>query len=111
MIEIRKDKAEAVLLTISGVIPKTGEMVGLLAEDITLGTKRRLQKIHKAIYPELLQYKQHDLPEATEKGQGEVDILNAEVIKIDVEPVSMAMIEAIKTANNYDFELIELIAK
>lgn len=110
MIEIQKDKIEAVLLTISSFNSKTGQPVsGLLFEDISLGTKRKLQKISKWLISELTQLKQ-DYEEAKDSPE-DVSELLAESVKSDLEHVSLEVMEQIKTSNNYDFDLIELIAK
>ena len=108
---MRKDKIFGCLLHISSFDSKTQQPIsGLLFENITLGTKRKLQKIHKELIGFYTEY-QEDLKEATEKGPEEVAILNAEEVTLTSEPVSLSMIEAIQTDKNYDFEIIELFAK
>jgi len=94
------------------------EVAGLLTEEIPLSLKRRLQKIRT----ELLNH-HNDLvlqrAEVSEKFKAEdqkeqleleMKILHDEPLEVNQDPVSLAMIEAIKTKANYDFEIIELIA-
>lgn len=108
---MRKDKIFSCLLHISSFDTKTDLPIsGLLFENITLGTKRKLQKIQKELMGFYAEYQEH-LKEATEKGPEEVAILNAEEVTLTSETVSMAMIEAIQTDKNYDFDIIELFAK
>lgn len=121
MIELKKKELESVLLTISAYsLPKEGEqqrmISGLLKENITLGTKRRLQKIHKIaqeLYKEFIEHvkeAQKECGEDKEKLESELKILLEEVVKIDAEPIQLAQIEGISTTENYNFEIIEKFA-
>lgn len=88
---------------------------GLLLEKISLGLKRRLQKIVSLMHPLYQEYLKdraevEKLPEGEEKTKELFDLDNEEVT-IDHEPVSLAMIEAIETSTNYNWDLIEKIAK
>jgi hypothetical protein len=116
MINLQKFELEQALLTISTFNDKGELIAGLLKENISLGTKRKLQKIHKKIYTvylELLEdYKEtkeklEDKPEELEK---ELKELLNESVKIDAEMASLASIESISTASNYNFDIIEKIA-
>ena len=115
---------------------QTVPVSGLLYENITLGLKRRLQKIRVSVMEHLqqLQADQKEIeqkfpivkPEkdqeltAEQKAQNEenlkkrkeeLEILMNEEVKIDKEKASLSMIEAIQTDNNYDWEIIELFAE
>jgi hypothetical protein len=115
--KIKKSELESILLTISTYNAETQQLVGgLLKEELTLGTKRKLQKIHKALlalYQELVV----DIKEIRDvcgedksKYEKEAKILLEEEIEISVEPVLLSAIENISTSANYNFELIEKIA-
>lgn len=82
---------------------------GLLTEKITLGLRRRLQKIRQAL---ILQYEvfKKDLEDAQVAGKQEIEILMDEEFEIQCEPVSMQMIEEIESTTNYDMSIIEKIA-
>lgn len=131
MLEFKKSELEQVLLSIASYsIPKEGEVQrmisGLLLEDLTLGTKRKLQKIHKLtqiLYKEFIEdFKELQKSCKTgddEKGQPiydkeklekEVQELLNEVVKIDAEPIQLSFIETVSTTNNYNFEIIEKFA-
>jgi hypothetical protein len=116
MIEFKKSELTAVLGTICFFDIKDNRMLGgLLCEDISLGLKRRLQKLHKVVlnnYNEyLVQKKEVDLIKDEEKRAKELEELNNEVIKIDLEKLSLEMIESIRTKANYNFDLIEKFAE
>ncbi len=121
MLEFKKSELEAVLLTICAYsTPKEGEVQkmvsGLLIEDLTLGSKRRLQKIHKLTqehYKELID----DLKKVQEEFKDDQALLEKEAlelfnetVKIDAEPILLAHIENVSTSNNYSFDIIEKIA-
>lgn len=108
---MRKDKIYSALITISAIDSKNGSPVsGLLHENIPLGAKRKLQKIQKELIGFFEEYKEHFI-EAEKAGPDEVAALNSEEVTIMSEPVSLSMIENIQTDKNYDFDIIELIAK
>jgi HEAT repeat protein len=114
---IKKRFILPILLTIHSYNKDTGApLSGLLFENISLGLKRRLQKISK----ELLDHDKQVKEDATEvltkfkdkpEIEAEMNTLLDEDITLLSEPVSMAMIETIQTDKNYDFELIEMIAQ
>ena len=122
MIEIKKSDLTNLLLTIASY-DKEGKMVGgLLMEKVSLGLKRKLQKIHTeaaAYYP---QYEK-DLEEAERKDEEfenlnpegiknkEVDEFLGETIKLISEKASLALIDGITSGNVYDDKLIEKIAE
>lgn len=131
MLEFKKAELEQVLLTICTYsAPKEGEqqrmISGLLKENLPLGAKRRLQKIQKAAqeaYKELIEdFKK--VREACKVGEDEkkepiydqeklkkeTNELLLEVVKVDVEPIQMSLIEAISSETNYNFEIIEKFA-
>lgn len=121
MLEFKKSELEAVLLTISAYSPpKEGEhqkmISGLLKEPITLGTKRKLQKIHKLtqeFYKEFIeQFKeaQKECGENKEKLEEELKLLLEEIVKVDAEPIQLSQIENISTTENYNFDIIEKFA-
>lgn len=117
MIKLKKQELEPVLLTISIYNKDTGELIGgLLKESITLGTKRKLQKIHKntyEVYKEFLEdvkKVQEECKEDKEKLQKELKELIEESVEIDVDPAQLVLIESISTNANYNFEIIEKFA-
>jgi len=132
MIELKKSELEAALITIAAYDSKTGKMVsGLLSEAISLGTKRKIQKIQKKLhesYKEFLEDLQEIRKEATPeeiqegepteetkkelaaKADSEFKILLEEVVKLDVEQFQISQIENISTSENYNFEIIEKLA-
>lgn len=139
MIELQNKDLEPLALQIQSFGMKDGRLTpifGLLHEEITLGMKRRLQKIRKAIVEHLttLQTDQTEIrdkfpvklpakgkqlstkdeqenAENKKKQEAEMEILLNEVVKIDLEKVSLEMLENIKTEINYDFDLLEKIAE
>src|SRR6478735_1569533 len=111
MIEIKNSDLKAVLLTLAG-FTKEGKMVqGLLTEQMSLGLKRKLQKIHTAAgkaYDELSKdLKEVAALEDKEKQTSEFKTLMDEVLKLEVDKASMEMIEAIVTTHFYDTEILE----
>ena len=113
--KLKNKELEPMLLQLSATITyadKTTEQIGLLHESISLGTKRRLSKILKAAFPLLQQY-QADRKEAEDSKDKdkELEELDNEEVTLDVEKVSIAMIESIQTKTNYDWDLIEKIAE
>lgn len=85
------------------------EFSGLLLENIPLSLKRRLQKIRKDL---ILKHEEitKDFEEVKDKPE-EVQILLDEEFELNHEFVSLEMIEAINSNVNYDFDIIEKIAK
>jgi hypothetical protein len=117
MIKLKKSELEQALLQIASFNPETKEMSGgLLTENITLGTKRRLQKIHKALIP-IFQEFIKDLDEVKKEAGEDKEKLNKEIeelineeISIDAEQVSLSLIENISSEANYNFDVIEKLA-
>jgi hypothetical protein len=115
--KLKNKELEKVLLTISAYNAETMDPVsGLLFEDITLGLKRRLQKIGAEVDKKYKEF-QKDFSEinqvkekSNEEYQNELEILLNEEVEINQEPASLKMIEEIKSKFNYDFEIIEKIA-
>jgi len=116
--EIKKEFINPLLLTLASYDEKTGMPVaGILFEEISLGLKRKLQKIHK----ELLQHSsdlENDSKEIEKRLNGNVSekeiefkILIAEKVTLVSEPAMISEIEKIVTKVNYDFNLIEMITK
>jgi len=128
MITLKKSELESLLLTISTYDKATNELKsGLLKENLTLGTKRKIQKIHKAayaIFTELTEnvkdiQKACEKEEKNEKGEPTYDferlnkeykILMDEEVKLDVDQFQISQLDDISTTSNYNFEIIEKIA-
>lgn len=117
MIELQKSELESVLLQIAAYSSETKQMVaGLLREEVTLRTKRRLQKIHNKVqlaYKELLtdvESLKKECGEDKEKLQKELEILLKEKVTIDEEKANMEDIEKITSSSVYDFNIIEKFA-
>lgn len=121
MIELKKSELESALLTICQFsLPKENEsqkmIGGLLMENLPLGDKRGLQKIHKLVIEEYKQFIEdfksmnEVCKDDKEKLEKELKILLDEVVKLNADPVKMSSIESISTTNNYNFEIIEKIA-
>lgn len=115
--KLLKSELESVLLLISSYDNTTKQLVsGLLSEELTLGTKRKIQKIHKAVllvYQELVEDAKQVKTECgdnEEKYNEELKTLLLEEVEIDVEPFLISAIENISTSTNYNFDLIEKIA-
>lgn len=108
MIELLKPELEICLLTLNAV-KNNGEQIGILNENISLGLKRKGQKIFDKV---LVEYQQYQKDKEECKGKEEdLKELNSEVVKIDADKMSIALIEAITSSNNYDFKIIEKIAE
>lgn len=115
MIELTNKNLEQAMITIAG-FDKDGKVIaGLMTEKISLGLKRRLQKLHKELSPKYQEYLQDRAQIETEckdeKKEAELKLLDEEAVKIDLEFLSLAMIEAIDTEAIYDFDVIEKFAK
>jgi len=127
MITLKKIELEHALLTISSYDPKTKELLsGLLKENLTLGTKRKIQKIHKALYTAFTEFSEDvkEIQKACETGKNEKDEpvydseklnkeykeLAEEEVKFEVEQFQISQIENIPSTANYSFEIIEKLA-
>jgi hypothetical protein len=105
---IKNSDVTPILLTL--LLYKEGkEFSGLLLENITLSLKRRLQKIRKDLLAKSEEL-QKDFEEVKDKPE-EIKILLDEEFELNHEFVSLEMIEAINSGVNYDFDIIEKIAK
>lgn len=127
MLTFKNSELEQVLLHISTYNKETGKLIGgLLSENLTLGTKRKLQKIHKPTH-KLFEEFIEDFKKVqegcktgeNEKGEPiydqeklkiEVQLLLDEEVKVDAEPIQLSQIEGISTENNYNFDIIEKFA-
>lgn len=119
--EIKNKYINAVLLTL--LFYRDGqEAGGLLTENLSLGVKRKLQKIRKELLPHLEEFEKDgkqilsafegkDTPEDIANKKKEVDELNEEVVKLTCDHALLSEIEKIETDKNYDFDMIEMIAK
>lgn len=91
------------------------EVGGLLTENLSLGLKRRLQKIRSDTlkhYEQLVKDEKEVREKATpETLDEELKNLFAEEVEINQEYASLAIIEAIESKANYNFEAIEKFAK
>lgn len=117
MIELKNSELEQALYIIATYDSKTFQLVsGLLKEPLTLGTKRKIQKIHKKLqkaYEQLIsdiKEIQTEAGEDKQKADEEFKILMEEKVKIDEEPFQLSQIENISTSANYNFEIIEKLA-
>lgn len=117
MIVIKKNEIVHCLILIAGFNPEGLMITGLLSENISLGLKRRLQKIHAELAKAKTELDEDQKKLVTEcngdeeKENKELEILLNEEVKINLDKVSLQMIEDIKTSHNYDFNLIEKIAE
>ena len=114
--KFKKNELYATLLILAAQTGD-GKLVGLLHEDISLGLKRGLQKLMSEVNKFYQDYRK-DLVEVNEKCKDdpkklseEIKILDEEDVEVTCEMVSLAVIEEIKTRNNYDFNLIQKFAK
>lgn len=117
MTNFKKFELERALLQIATFNPETKEMVsGLLSENITLGTKRKLQKIHKKLevaYLELIEdikKVQEVCSEDKEKLNKEIQELLNEDVSLEFEPIQYSQIENVSTSHIYNFEIIDKFA-
>lgn len=117
MLKLKNYEIEQALVQIVAFSPKTSlPVTGLLTETLSLGTKRRLQKLHTKLLEKYKEYAE-DVKEIEsqcgddlDKRAKEIEHLNNEEVSIDVDPVDLKSIEAITTAQNYDFNIIEKFA-
>lgn len=114
MIKLKKSELESTLLIISSFDRETGKISsGLLMENISLGTKRKLQKIHKKTYEsyeELMKDVENikeDVGEDSVKLNKEILDLLKEEISFEAETISLSDLDNIITTNNYNFDIIE----
>lgn len=113
--KLKNSEINQILMLLAQYNAKDGTMVGgLLSEKMTLGLRRRLQKIRAAIlvkHEELVKDAEEikKLPEAEQ--EAEFKKLFDEEVEITFEPASLEMIEAIDTNINYEMTLIEKIAQ
>lgn len=110
--EIEKRYIEPILLQLEAYDVKTGKPYGLLFENISLGLRRKLQKINKWLLQEYRTFME-ELKEAkaAEDSSVEVEKLLAETVKSDLDYALIAEIDKIQTDKNYKGELIEMIAQ
>lgn len=104
--KLKNKDIEPVLITLM-VFKDEKPAGGLLTENITLGLRRKLQKIRTEILKKYEEFKK-DLEDAQKEGEKE-ELLEEE-FEISCEPASMALIENIQTANNYDMDVVEKFA-
>lgn len=127
MLTFKNSELEQVLFSISSYDKDSGKLVGgLLNEALTLGTKRKLQKIHKPTHKLFEEFVEDfkKIQEACKTGENEknepiydqeklkkeVQILLDEEVKVDAEPIQLFQIENISTEQNYNFDIIEKFA-
>jgi hypothetical protein len=113
---IKKSHIRAILLTLLSFNEKTGQPYsGLLLENLGLGVKRKLQKIRNELLAHEAELKADESEivkiEDEEQRNKEAEELYNEEITLLSEPAMISEIEKIQTDKNYDFELIEMIAK
>jgi hypothetical protein len=117
MITLKKSELEPLLLIISSFDAETKKPIsGLLFEEITLGTRRKLQRIHKLVAEEYTKVlgEYTDIKKSCGDNKVKLDKEFAELmdeeVKIDIDPISMELIENISTKHNYNFDLIDKIS-
>lgn len=110
--KVKNSELKALLLMIASQKEENGKIIplGLVNESISLGVKRRLQKIFKEAHKFYLEFEE-DVKAVPEGSEEEMNKLFDEEITLAQEPVSLTMLEAIQTENNYDWDLIEKIAQ
>lgn len=120
---IKKYQIELILLQLQTVDREQEKVLyGLLYEDLSLGVKRKLQKIFKELighHTELqkdladieVEYKDKDTLEDRVKKSADIKELKEEEIELKAEPALLSEIEKVSSKFNYDFDLIELITK
>jgi hypothetical protein len=103
----KKSELEILLLQLDATDGKVN--MGLLNEKIPLSLKRRLARIRDSSLVLWGQYvKDKEEAKADPK---ELEILNNEEVIIDLPKVSLAMIEAIDSSYNYNWDILEKIAE
>ena len=116
MITLKKSQIEKLLVQIIAFDPKTQTPVaGLLTENTTLGTKRRLQKIHATLLEKYKEYSadikkiEEECGDDMERRASEVQVLNEEEIHIDAPRIDSKQLDSIVSENNYNFDILEKI--
>jgi hypothetical protein len=88
---------------------------GLLTEELTLGTRRRLQRIREELLEKNKEIEKDALEisklESEEERNKEFTDLADEEFTLKSEPVSLELLENVKTKENYDMILLEKITK
>lgn len=113
--KLKNSEITPILMMLAAYNQKDGSLVGgLLSEKMSLGLRRRLQKIRKSMlekHEELVKDTEEikKLPEAEQ--EAEFKKLFDEEVEVSFDPASMDMIEAIDTNFNYDMTLLEKIAQ
>lgn len=117
MITLKNYELELALVQLMAFDTKTQKPTGgLLMETLSLGLKRRLQKLHSKLIEKYKDYADdikkidEECGEDIDKRAKEISDLNLELVTIDLDPVDIKQIEAIVTSNNYNFEIIEKFA-
>lgn len=117
MIKLKNYEIEQALVQIIAYSPKTNQpAAGLLTETLTLGVKRKLQKLHAKLidkykeYGEDIKEIEKECGEDMERRSKEIQQLLNEEVTIDAEMVDLKAIELINTSQNYDFTIIEKFA-
>lgn len=116
MAKFKNSEVVGVLIMLASYDQKTGAIVGgLLSEKMSLGLRRRLQKIrnaflekHKELTEDLKPI--NEMPEGEER-LAELKKLYDEEIEVTFDPADMGMIEAIESTINYDMDLLEKITQ
>ncbi len=116
MAKFKNNELMGVLLMLAAYDKKTGVITrGLLNETMSLGLRRRLQKIRNAFLAKHNEFMEDlkpldTLPDGEEKTT-ELNRLFNEEVEVSFDPADMSMIEAIETSINYDMDLLEKITK
>lgn len=116
MAKFKNSDITRVLIMLAAYDPKTGAIVGgILSEKMSLGLRRRLQKIRNAFlekHNELTEDLKpiNEMPEGEER-LAELKKLYDEEVEITFDPASLEMIEAIESPVNYDMDLLEKITQ
>lgn len=119
MIKFKKNEINSALVILSANYKIGDEVktIGLLHEEITLGLKRRLQEMQAELVTLWNKYQgqtnevNETCKDDPEKLKAELKILDEEEVELNAQKVSLAMIEEIKTTNNYDFVIIKKFAE
>lgn len=112
-LRLENSELESCLIQISLYDKDSGKLIGgLLGENLTMGTKRRLQKIHKVILGEFNEFledfkKLDEFKKDSEKYKKEVEELLKESVEITFEPINFSSLENISTTANYNFDIVD----
>lgn len=114
--KFKKSDLFPILITILGFDIETKQPNGgLLLEAVTLGTKRRLQKIRTDVYKHWEEFTKDEEEVKTkakpEELEAELQVLYDEEVEINQEFINISFIDEIKSSANYDFNIIEKFAK